>query len=299
MVAVPSVGKRGGRALTALVASGLGHAALLAFGLLVVSGRSVDEAEAPRTVTVEFEQAAPDAAASSIEAGVPDASAVSPAAAPEPIQQSPEPSTPATPQADLPDPVPMVNPAPPQLPPVQPSEPEPLEPAQTPPPLAAEPSRLEPAKQLPKPVLLPPLPPSPHRSPSADIAKRRVQQPPKQAGPAGGGAPSATSTAPDLPVPAAMAPAAAQLADGWNGAIAAWLAAHKTYPTEARRRGEEGEVGVRFSVDADGQVTAVSVDQSSGSAMLDAAARSLLTGARLPPPRVPVVRTFRLRYKLE
>jgi len=73
----------------------------------------------------------------------------------------------------------------------------------------------------------------------------------------------------------------------------------KTYPDAARSRGEEGEVTVRFTVAPDGRVLGVEVVRGSGSASLGDAVRTLLGGARVPPPQVPEVRTVRLRYHLE
>jgi protein TonB len=86
-------------------------------------------------------------------------------------------------------------------------------------------------------------------------------------------------------------------------ALGAWLAAHKTYPDEARARGEEGRLAVRFTLDRSGQVTAVGVLHSSGSQALDRAALAMLRDARLPPlpdtmtqPSVTV--TVQIRYAL-
>lgn len=58
------------------------------------------------------------------------------------------------------------------------------------------------------------------------------------------------------------------------------------YPSDAARAGEEGEVGVRLVVDADGLVRACSVTLSSGSASLDSAAcRLTMERARFKPAR--------------
>ena len=35
----------------------------------------------------------------------------------------------------------------------------------------------------------------------------------------------------------------------WQASVFGWLASRKSYPEEARRRGEEGRVAVRFTVD--------------------------------------------------
>jgi len=82
------------------------------------------------------------------------------------------------------------------------------------------------------------------------------------------------------------------------------LQAHKTYPDEARRRGDEGRATVRFTVRQDGKVLEQQLLSSTGSAILDAAVERLLRDARLPPfppgmdqPWVTV--TLQIRYALE
>jgi protein TonB len=89
----------------------------------------------------------------------------------------------------------------------------------------------------------------------------------------------------------------------WRSAVVGWLAAHKAYPDEARRRGEEGTVAIRFSVDRAGHVLDVTVLSSSGSARLDEAALAVLRGAVLPafPAAMDQARitiTTTLRYAL-
>jgi protein TonB len=86
-------------------------------------------------------------------------------------------------------------------------------------------------------------------------------------------------------------------------AVGAWLAAHKIYPEEARRRGEEGRLAIRFTMDRSGQVTAVEVVRGSGSALLDGAALTMLKDARLPPlpeaTRQPTITvTVQIRFAL-
>jgi len=85
--------------------------------------------------------------------------------------------------------------------------------------------------------------------------------------------------------------------------LAAWLASHKVYPAEARRRGEQGNVTLRFTVEPSGQVVKVAVARGSGSPRLDAAAAAMLRGAILPPfdpamRQVPVTATVQIRYAL-
>ena len=67
-----------------------------------------------------------------------------------------------------------------------------------------------------------------------------------------------------------------------RASLAAWLAAHKTYPEIARRRGEQGRAVVRFTVDRDGQVLDVQLVSGTGSTSLDDAVERMLHGAHLP-----------------
>lgn len=85
--------------------------------------------------------------------------------------------------------------------------------------------------------------------------------------------------------------------------MGAWLAAHKTYPDEARRRGEEGRLVIRFTTDQAGRVSAVEVVSSSGSSALDESARNLLLHAALPPfpsteTRTSLTVTLQIHYAL-
>lgn len=119
-------------------------------------------------------------------------------------------------------------------------------------------------------------------------------------------APAVAQPAPSPPAPAVStspaAPAAANapatVAPGWNALLAAWLAANRRYPDEARRRSEEGEVAVRFTVAPDGRVSEAAVVKGSGFAALDAAALRLLQGATLPAPGIEATRTVRVRFRL-
>jgi len=121
-------------------------------------------------------------------------------------------------------------------------------------------------------------------------------------------APTSRSTPPPAAAAASSAstaPASPAVADpGWRVALSGWLAAHKRYPDQARRRGDEGTVGVRFTVDAAGRVLDVAVTRSSGSVLLDDAAREMLSGQRVPPfpPSMTLAQTtvpVNIRYQLE
>ncbi len=106
------------------------------------------------------------------------------------------------------------------------------------------------------------------------------------------------SSAPAASTAPVAGPSAASVAPGWNALLAAWLAANRRYPDEARRRAEEGEVTVRFTVAGDGRVTEASLVKGSGFAALDTAALRLLQGPTLPAPGAEATRTVRIRFRL-
>jgi len=86
--------------------------------------------------------------------------------------------------------------------------------------------------------------------------------------------------------------------------LGSWLATHKRYPERARLRGDEGTVGIRFTVDAAGRVLELTVVHSSGSTLLDDAAREMLAGQRVPPfpPSMTLAQTVvpvNIRFQLE
>jgi len=75
------------------------------------------------------------------------------------------------------------------------------------------------------------------------------------------------------------------------------------YPDAAQRNEEEGTVAVHITVDRAGRVLQVQVTGTSGSAILDDAARAQLSGAQLPPfppgmAQAQQTTTARVRYKL-
>jgi protein TonB len=140
----------------------------------------------------------------------------------------------------------------------------------------------------------PPPPPKPAQSapqaaPPKSAPVSAPTRPPAKA-PAESGSPA--------PAPAGVAAVPATAAPGWNALLAAWLAANRRYPDEARRRNEEGEVTVRFTVTPGGQVSEAAVVKGSGFSALDAAALRLLQGATLPAPGIEATRTVRIRFRL-
>lgn len=152
-----------------------------------------------------------------------------------------------------------------------------------PPPRASQPVRSNPVRRVKKRVtqtsslavmrVVPPK--SPRPAPPSSPADRLVSAPPHDLP-----VPSAAAIVPDPPPPATQ-PAA--IARTWSERVAAWIQGHKAYPEMARIRREQGAVCVRVTVARDGRAVAVTLTCSSGSALLDAAARNLFASRQLPP----------------
>jgi protein TonB len=75
-----------------------------------------------------------------------------------------------------------------------------------------------------------------------------------------------------------MSPAA------YAGLLAAEIRRRTFYPAAARAAGATGAVGVAFTVGPSGRVISQSITRSSGNPVLDAAARTTLSGIHTPPP---------------
>ena len=66
--------------------------------------------------------------------------------------------------------------------------------------------------------------------------------------------------------------------------VVAEIQAHRFYPEAARERGEQGAVGVAFTIGPSGHVASASVVRPSGFAELDAAASKIVRSIAPPPP---------------
>jgi len=200
--------------------------------------------------------------------------------------------------------------------------PEPAPPTQQPPPVP-EPPPPEPlpsaeqlATRLPEPpppldlmpppaVTISPPPPAPFkpiaRPPAPKPAPRPRPNNTAPVAPAPVEAQGATGVSPTAPV---SPPHQAAISPDWQSALGSWLQANKTYPEDARRRGDEGRAIVRFTANRQGRVTDFRLLASTGSATLDAAVERLLRGARLPAfptgmDQEQVTVTLQIRYALE
>ncbi len=177
------------------------------------------------------------------------------------------------------------------LPPAQAATAPSAEPAAVPPPELAR----TPAAETMRPRDAEPVPVRDESPPARPVAHPVSRPIVREARPPQPASPAAATTAPATTAPAASASAPAA---GWNERLLGWLERHRSYPEQARRRGEQGEVMVRISVAADGQVLDQRIAQSSGAPALDRAALEMLRGASLPPPGTALDRVVRLRYRL-
>ena len=98
----------------------------------------------------------------------------------------------------------------------------------------------------------------------------------------------------------AMAAEATQARATFGAIVAARINAAKFYPSEARSAGIVGVVGIRFAIGSDGRVTQASLSQTSGSAVLDAAALQIFRSLKTPePPGGSFSGQINIRYSLE
>jgi protein TonB len=259
---------RSARIKLALGASIALHAAVAA---VLVSFRYAPAApvDTPIEVTVVAAAGEPARAAPSQDAAMPEA----------PVP------TPAQPDATAPVPVEaaeVIPSLPTAIVPQVPAPPEPEQIALTPPP----PTRTEPT----------PAKVAPAR-PRVVRAAARVTLPPIPFTQGEGEAAASPASAP------ASVHASADALSAWQAALVAWLDAHRAYPETARQRGEQGAVGVRFTLTDSGDVSHADIQRGSGFTTLDDATLDMLRGAHLPAPPPgtdPARRTISvsIRYRL-
>lgn len=274
----PGAGRGKRPPMTAIGAAMLLHVAacLLALAYVRVPQPPPPEEQA---ITLVFEPpAAPPAAAPE---SAPPPAETEPPAPPDVVTEPPP-----LPEAVAPPPEPPPPPLEPQSPPPIEATPAPAEPPPPPPVLQPEAKPREPSKPVPPPVAHKPM------SRPKPAAPARVTEAPADT--AAEASPAARPTQ-----PAAVTPIPAD----WQHSLAAWLAAHKTYPELARQRGVEGSVALRFTADRSGRVLSVSVVRSAGSPVLDAAAEAMVRDATLPPfpagmPQQTATVTVAIRYAL-
>lgn len=174
-----------------------------------------------------------------------------------------------------------------ELPPAPPAAaaPPPPEPVQAPEP-PPQPKLIE----APKPKLALPPPPKPRPKPPKPQAERKPEpkpavEPQPSAQPSAASAPAARSAPTAQPSPQAGNPAPSQALPSWQSRLLAHLNRYKRYPEDARRRGQQGVVKLRFVVDGRGNVLSFELAGKSGSGSLDRATLQMIRRAQpLPPP---------------
>lgn len=238
----------------------LSVAAHIFLALVIIWAPGRPPAVLPDESSVEIVQEAPPAAAQ--ETDQPSSNE------PQPATLQPETLTAAPP---LPQVEPSRGPVPPPDQPLTPPDPTPApQPDPEPPP---KPAHLPEPAPLPDPAPVSPPPPRP----------LRPMRPPRQVAAAPPRAPVSPPAARAPSGPVAPAPvAAAAVSHSWQSALAAWLSEHRRYPSEARRKGEEGTVAVHVVIGRDGQVLQAKLVTGSGSVLLDTATLDIFRGARTP-----------------
>ncbi|KXU39335.1 energy transducer TonB [Ventosimonas gracilis] len=186
------------------------------------------------------------------------------------VEATPAATPPATIMLELPPlPEPVIAPPPPPPPPEPEEEPEPEVP---------EP---EIVIEKPKPKPKPPKPPQP--KPPEPPPPPAPPAPPRES------PPPVVSAPPAPQVVATRGPSEAEVS--WQTRLLSHLARYKRYPEDARRRGFEGTVKVRFKVDAGGKLLSAEVVGPSASASLDRATLTMLRRAgTLPKPPAELIK---------
>lgn len=162
---------------------------------------------------------------------------------------------------------------------VQPKQPEPLQEA---PPAPVEPEPMpEPVKEIPKPIkkMETPIERKPVTQAVAEApAPQEAAPPPEVIAVAPKAESKPTFVAPPPPPvepPKRTGPSESDIQaarDAYRNQVQLELKRNQRYPRIAEQRGIEGDVKLEISIDHDGNVTNVSVDESSGNSALDEAA---------------------------
>jgi len=176
-------------------------------------------------------------------------------------------------------------------PPPPPEPVAPPEPVVQPKPIEAPKPKLAlpPPKPKPKPKPQPPKPkpkPKPVQKSEPKPAQKPEQPSVAKAAPAQDSTPAASNAAQNAkPASQAGSPESSNALPSWQGILRAHLSRYKRYPAEARRRGDEGTVTLRFKIDAQGRLLSYELVHRSGRTALDKATLQMIRRAEpLPPP---------------
>lgn len=186
---------------------------------------------------------------------------------------------------ELPPPAMLIElpPAPP-APPAAPPPPEPVR-APEPPPQPKVIEAPKPKLALPPPPKPRPKPPKPKQEPKPEPKPRPPVEPPPSTAPVSDSVPTPNAKPAAQPSPQAGSPASSKAKVSWQSRLLAHLNRYKRYPEDARRRGQEGVVKLRFVVDGSGNVLKFELADRSGSPSLDRATLQMIRRAQpLPAP---------------
>lgn len=280
-----------------LVSLGL-HGAALAGILLWLDRKPPPEPTPDRGVEIVWDQSSSEAVSAEEEVAPPGAPPApeAPQLAEAPAPPAPPPVPPAPPPALAPPPPQVTAPPPPMpldlpprelpnpdlavAPPPPPEPPREVQQAEAPPPPAPEPPPPEPPPPEPEPPRAEPAPPAPPPRPRPTPPARTP--PPRPAAPqqqAQEGGRSGSEAAPTAAAGIGRATGAVVP----PGLDSRFQNAAPPYPEQARMRGEQGSVGLELAVGTDGRVITVTIARSSGSPVLDAAARRSVAEWRFRP----------------
>ncbi|HDS1648346.1 TPA: energy transducer TonB [Stenotrophomonas maltophilia] len=139
-----------------------------------------------------------------------------------------------------------------------------------------------------------PPPPAPTHAPEGELAASEIagagRQPTQVAPPAAAAdarpAPASITAAPPAPDAPPADVQAGAASDQWEARLMARLERYRYYPSSARSRRQQGTSWVRASIDRDGRLLALRLEQSSGQSLLDDAALQTFRRAQ-PLPRIP------------
>ena len=197
---------------------------------------------------------------------------------------------------ELPPPAMLIElpPAPPAAPAAPPPPPEPVRAPEPPQPKLIEAPK--PKLALPPPPPKPrPKPPKPEPIPEPKPRPQPPVEPPPSSAPVSDSVPAPTAKPAARPSPQAGNPAASQAKASWQSRLLAHLNRYKRYPEDARRRGQQGVVKLRFVVDGQGQVRSFALAERSGSPALDRATLQMIRRAQpLPAPPAELLQNGQL-----
>ena len=127
--------------------------------------------------------------------------------------------------------------------------------------------------------------PPPSVDKEAAVKKPLAEKAPVEAPPTGAAVLQPSPPRPSPPASEAVAAARASRHRAlYEQTLAGWIARHKNYPEIARRRGVTGSGLLRVRIARDGRLLEQSIEQSTGSALLDRAAADMLDRAAPLPP---------------